>query len=106
VVPPPAASTPAGAPVEDPRRWSSSYGFPPAEASAERAAEAALDELWQIHADLDAWLAQVTSGMSEAEAEAMLDSPAVRLDARAAAWIGPLLQPHLEARRTRGSWLA
>jgi hypothetical protein len=89
-----------------PRAWSSSYGFPPAEAGALHAAEAALDELWQAHSDFDAWVAQVTAGMSEAEAEAMLDSPAVRLDAGAAAWVGPLLEPHRANREAGGTWFA
>jgi hypothetical protein len=89
----------------DPRAWSSSYGFPPREASARRAADAALDELHEISLDPTAWLERITQGMSPDEAEAMEDSPAVRLDRRAAEWVGPELEGLREERREGGSWL-
>ncbi|MEA2684365.1 MAG: hypothetical protein QOK05_2693 [Chloroflexota bacterium] len=90
---------------DDPRAWSSRYGFPPREASARRAADAALDELDEVWRDHDRWLARVTDGMSEDEVEAMEDSPAVRLDRRAAEWVGPELDPLREARDGAGTWL-
>lgn len=91
--------------ASDPRAWSSSYGFPPRDASARRAADAALDELAEIALDRDRWWQRVTEGMSEEEAEAMEDSPATRLDQRAAEWVGPELEPWREQRSATGSWL-
>jgi hypothetical protein len=90
----------------DARTWSSRYGLPPSDNSAAAAAEIALDELDQIWRNPDAWKAQAMAGMSEDEAEAMADSPLVRLDFKAVEWIGP----HLDAARAatkdaRGSWL-
>ena len=90
----------------DPRAWASSYGFPPRQASARRAADAALDELDEVARDPDAWIRRVTDGMSEEEAEAMEDSPGVRLDLRAAEWVGPELERLREQRGALGSWLA
>jgi len=89
----------------DPRGWSSGYGFPPREASARRAANAALDELDEVARDPEAWLRRVTDGMTEEEAEAMEDSPGVVLDRRAAAWVGPELERLRPRRRDSGSWL-
>ena len=91
--------------VSDPRAWSSSYGFPPREASARRAADAALDELNELDLDPAAWLQRITDGMSSEEAEAMEDSPAVRLDRRAAEWVGVELEPRRPRRRDAESWL-
>lgn len=91
---------------DDARAWSSRYGFPPREASARRAADAALDELDEAWRDHDRWLGRVTAGMSEDEVEAMEDSPAVKLDRRAAEWAGPELDPRRAARRADGTWLA
>jgi len=88
------------------RPWSSSYGFPPRQASARQAANAALDELDEIARDSRGWLARVTHGMSEEEAEAMEDSPGVTRDVSAAAWVGPYLEPHRAERAARGAWLA
>lgn len=90
---------------DDPRTWSSRYGFAPREASARRAADAALDELDEVWRDHDRWLARVTYGMSEDEVEAMEDSPAVKLDRRAAQWIGPELESLRDRRRADGTWL-
>src|SRR5207248_158820 len=70
------------------RGWSSSYGFPPREASARIAADAALDELCEIVLDRASWWRRVTAGMTEDEVEAMRDSPAVEGDERAAEWVG------------------
>ncbi|MFN2464174.1 MAG: hypothetical protein ABR573_09780 [Candidatus Dormibacteria bacterium] len=89
----------------DPRGWSSSYGLPPASASARRAAEAALDELDEVGRDPAAWVARLTAGMSEDEAEAMLDSPAVKADQRAAGWVAPNLEPLRSQRARWGAWL-
>lgn len=90
---------------DDPRTWSSRYGFAPREASARRAADAALDELDEVCRDRVGWLARVTDGMSEDEVEAMEDSPAVKLDRRAAAWIGPELELLRDRRRAEGTWV-
>lgn len=92
--------------ADDPRGWSSRYGFPPREASARRAADAALDELDEAWSNHDRWLGRVTEGMSEDEIEAMEESPAVRLDRRAAEWVGPELDPQRAARQADGTWLA
>jgi hypothetical protein len=89
---------------DDPRTWSSRYGFPPREAAARRAADAALDELDEVWRDHDRWLARVTDGMSEDEVEAIEDSPAVKLDRRAAEWIGPQLEPLRDRRQAEGTW--
>lgn len=87
------------------RTWSSSYGFPPREGSAHKAADAALDELVEIALDREHWWKRVTEGMTEEEAEAMEDSPSVRLDQGAAEWVGPQVEPWRERRRATGSWL-
>jgi hypothetical protein len=42
--------------------------------------------------------------MSEDEVEAMEDSPAVKLDRRAAEWIGPELEPLRDRRQAEGTW--
>ena len=89
----------------DPRAWSSSYGFPPRASSARSAADAALDELAEIATDRDRWWQRVTEGMTEEEAEAMEDSPSVRLDQKAAEWVAPGLAPWRERRAATGSWL-
>lgn len=86
------------------RTWTSSYGFPPREASARRAADAALDELDEAANNPDAWWRRVTEGMTPDEVEAMEDSPAVEQDRSAAAWVGPLLEAARPRRRTGGSW--
>jgi hypothetical protein len=91
--------------VDDPRTWSSRYGFPPQAASARLAADAALDELDEIFHDPAGWRSRVTEGMTEAEAEAMEDSPAVRLDVKSAAWIGVELTGRRDQRRATGSWV-
>jgi hypothetical protein len=91
--------------ASDPRAWSSSYGFPPRESSARHAADAALDELGEIAADREAWWRRVTDGMSEEEAEAMEDSPSVRLDLSAAEWVAPELDAWRGRRAATGSWL-
>lgn len=88
----------------DSRAWSSTYGLPPGATSSD-AAEAALDELHQAWREPESWAAQVTAGMSEAEAEAMLDSPAMRLDMRASQWIGPHLDGFRASRDGTGRWL-
>jgi hypothetical protein len=88
-----------------PGRWASRYGLEPRQASVRRAAEAALDELDEVAADPAAWTARVTAGMSEDEAEAMLDSPSVVSDLEAAGWVGPYLRGLRERRRTTGAWL-
>ena len=91
----------------DSRSWASRYGLPPGDNSAAAAAEIALDELDQIWRDPGSWKAQALAGMSPDEAEAMEDSPMVRLDFKAVEWIGP----HLDAVRAatkeaRGSWVS
>jgi len=93
-----------GLPAEG-RAWSSSYGFPPRQASARRAADAALDELDEVARDPRAWLRRVTDGMTEDEAEAMIESPGVEQDRTAAEWFGPELAPRRVLRRDTGSWL-
>jgi hypothetical protein len=92
--------------ADDPRAWSSRYGLSPREASARRAADAALDELDEAWRDHDRWLRRVTEGMSEDEIEAMEDSPAVKLDRRAAEWVGPELDSRRAARQADGTWLS
>ncbi|MFN2465030.1 MAG: hypothetical protein ABR598_02055 [Candidatus Dormibacteria bacterium] len=87
-------------------QWSSRYGFPPAHASARRAADAALDELCEISQGPAAWMANVTAGMSEDEVEAMEDNPALQRDLRAADWVGPELEPLRAKRAVEGTWLA
>jgi hypothetical protein len=74
-----------------PRKWASRYGFAPDKASASAAANAALDEMYEIWHDADAWREKLTGGMSEDEVEAMMDNPEVRRDQQAAVWIGPSL---------------
>ncbi|MGB2940079.1 MAG: hypothetical protein WBD38_07270 [Candidatus Dormiibacterota bacterium] len=75
----------------DARTWASRYGLPARDNSAPAAADAALDELDQIWRDPDGWKAVALAGMSEDEVEAMEDSPMMRLDFKAAQWIGPFL---------------
>ena len=89
----------------DARAWSSSYGFPPREAAAGRAADAALDELFEIAGNREQWWRRVTEGMTEDEAEAMEDSPSVRQDLKAAEWVAADLEPRRERRAATGSWL-
>jgi hypothetical protein len=90
----------------DSRSWASRYGLPAADNSAAAAAEIALDELDQIWRDPAGWKAQAFRGMSEDEAEAMADSPAVRLDFKAAQWIGPFLDAaRADTKDPSGSWL-
>ena len=88
------------------RAWSSSYGFPPRQASARRAAEAALDELDEVARDPEAWVERVTDGMTEEEAEAMIDSPGMENDRHAAEWCAAELAPRRAQRQQAGSWLA
>jgi hypothetical protein len=90
--------------ADEPRGWSSRYGFDPARATAEKAANAALDELDEIWRDPTTWEARLTAGMSEDETEAMLDSPAARLDLKSARWIGPHLDAARAERDARGAW--
>ncbi|GAC1332228.1 MAG: hypothetical protein NVSMB17_11090 [Candidatus Dormibacteria bacterium] len=85
--------------------WSSSYGFPPRQASAREAANAALDELDEIARDRAAWLRRVTEGMSVEEAEAMEDSPGVVKDLAAAGRVGPRLEPLRGGRAASGGWV-
>ncbi|MDP9325189.1 MAG: hypothetical protein M3O87_01455, partial [Candidatus Dormibacteraeota bacterium] len=90
----------------DARTWASRYGLPAGDNSAAAAAEVALDELDEIWRDPDAWRAAALGGMNEDEVEAMEDSPPMRLDFKAAQWIGP----HLDAVRVAtkdagGGWL-
>lgn len=87
------------------RSWSSSYGFPPREAAASLAADAALDELAEIAGNREQWWRRVTEGMTEDEIEAMEDNPSVRQDLRAAEWVAPELEPRRERRAAAGSWL-
>jgi len=89
----------------DARSWSSKYGLDPKDDSPEAAAEMALNELDQIWRDREGWAAQATEGMSEDEAEAMLDSPILGRDLRAADWIGPQLDELRPGRESRGGWL-
>lgn len=91
--------------ASDPRAWSSTYGFPARVGSAGKAADAALDELAEIALDREQWWRRVTDGMTDDEAEAMEDSPSVRLDQRAAEWVGPELEPWRGRREATGSWL-
>lgn len=90
----------------DSRSWASRYGLPAAQNSAAAAAEIALDELDQIWRDPEGWKATALEGMSEDEVEAMEDSPIVRLDFKAAQWIGPYLDAVRPATKdAKGSWL-
>jgi len=62
-----------------------------------------LDQLWR---DPEGWKRQALAGMSEDEVEAIEDSPATRLDMRAANWIGPELDAVRRQTRDRtGAWL-
>jgi hypothetical protein len=79
------------------RRWSSRYGFEPAAAAAETAAQSALAELYEVWSEPEVWRARLTAGMSEDEAEAMFDSAGSERDRKAAAWAGPLLAPDRDA---------
>lgn len=90
----------------DSRSWSSRYGLPATDNSARMAAESALDELDQLWRDPEGWKRQALAGMSEDEVEAIEDSPATRLDMRAAKWIGPELDAVRGQTRDRtGAWL-
>jgi hypothetical protein len=90
----------------DSRSWSSRYGLPATDNSARMAAESALDELDQLWHDPEGWKRQALAGMSEDEVEAIEDSPATRLDMRAAKWIGPELDAVRRQTRDRtGAWL-
>jgi hypothetical protein len=90
----------------DSRTWSSRYGLPATDNSARQAAESALDELDQLWRDPEGWKSQALSGMSEDEVEAMEDSPSMRLDLRAAKWVGPELDAVRAGTRDRsGAWL-
>jgi hypothetical protein len=89
-----------------PRSWSSRYGLPATDNSARDAAELALDELDQLWRDPEGWKHEVLAGMSEDEVEAMEDSPSMRSDLAAAAWIGPELDKvRAETRDRAGAWL-
>ena len=91
----------------DARSWSSSYGLPAGDNSAAAAAEAALDELDQIWRDPAGWRASALAGMTEDEVEAMEDSPVVRLDFKAAQWIGPQLDAVRDATKGAGGrWIS
>ena len=87
------------------RTWTSSYGFPPREATARRAAEAALDELDEAAREPATWWRRVTEGMTPEEVEAMEDSPGVEQDRAAAAWVAPSLEALRARHRDAGSWL-
>jgi hypothetical protein len=89
----------------DSRSWASRYGLPPQENSAAAVAEIALDELDQIWRDPNAWKAQALEGMTDDEVEAMEDSPMLRLDFKAAQWIGPYLDAVRPATKSStGRW--
>ena len=88
------------------QEWESRYGLPVANHSHRAAVDAALDELLAAWRDPAAWRGAVVEGMSEREAEAILESPALGRDAGAAAWIGPELEALEAAHRTAGSWMA
>jgi hypothetical protein len=91
----------------DSHAWSSSYGLPARDNSAAAAVEVALDELDQIWRDPEGWKAAALSGMSEDEVEAMEDNPTVRLDFKAAEWIGPCLDAIRDATKgARGRWVS
>jgi hypothetical protein len=90
----------------DARSWSSRYGLPAGDNSARLAAESALDELDQIWRDPEGWKRQALAGMSEDEVEAMEESPSMRADLQAAAWIGPQLDRVRGSTKDRqGAWL-
>jgi hypothetical protein len=90
----------------DSQTWSSRYGLPATDNSARQAAESALDELDQLWRDPEGWKSQALAGMSGDEVEAMEDSPSMRLDLRAAKWIGPELDAVRAGTRDRtGAWL-
>jgi len=90
----------------DSRSWSSRYGLPATSNSARLAAESALDELDQLWRDFEGWKRQALDGMSEDEVEAMEDSPSMRLDVKAARWVGPELDALRPQTRDRtGAWL-
>ena len=88
------------------QEWESRYGLPVANHSHRAAVDAALDELLAAWRDPAAWRGAVVDGMSEREAEAILESPALGRDAGAAAWIGPELEALEAAHRAAGSWMA
>ena len=91
----------------DSRSWSSRYGLPATDNSARLAAESALDELDQLWRDPEGWKRQALAGMSEDEVEAMEDNPTVRLDFKAAEWIGPCLDAIRDATKgARGRWVS
>ena len=88
------------------RTWTSSYGFEPGGASARQAAEAALGELYLVYREPERWREEWTEGMSEDEAEAMLDGTVARADLKAAQWVGPRLAELRERRPSeRPGWL-
>ncbi|MHB8508361.1 MAG: hypothetical protein ACYDGR_06895 [Candidatus Dormibacteria bacterium] len=85
-------------------RWSSRYGLAQGEASA-AAIESALDELHEAYSDRARWMERCTAGMSEDEAEAIRDSPALLADIAASNWLGPILHPFAADRARAGRWL-
>jgi hypothetical protein len=91
----------------DPRSWTSKYGLPATDNSARQAGEIALADIDEAWREPDAWKARALAGMTAEEIEAMVDSPAMRLDLESARWIGPELdavRPQTRARN--GSWLS
>jgi hypothetical protein len=86
--------------------WESRYGLPLSDHSHRRAVDAALDELLAAWRDPAAWRGAAVDGMSDREAEAILESPSLGRDAEAAAWIGPELEALETARLSTGSWMA
>lgn len=91
----------------DSRGWSSRYGLPPGHNSAAAATEIALDELDEIWRDPEGYKATALAGMSEDEVEAMEDSPMLRLDFKAAQWIGPFLDAARDATKgATGGWVS
>jgi hypothetical protein len=83
------------------RAWSSRYGLP-ALSGAREAATTALDELWEIWSDREGWQQRLTTGVSEDEAEALLDSPGSRADVKTAIAVGAALAT---GRDNDGAWL-
>ena len=91
----------------DSRSWSSNYGLPATDNSARQACEVALDDMDEAWREPDAWKARAIEGMTTDEAEAMEDSPAMRLDLESARWIGPELDAVRPGTRGRtGRWLS
>ena len=81
--------------------WSSRYGLGSV-TDARAAALAGLEELWEIWTDQPTWERRLTEGMNPEEVEAILDSPAMRTDIKAARRLGPLLEA---ARDGAGGWI-